>query len=712
MSDKISSEKDRISELITQLLSPHKIIRDILHDDIMITDLEANIIDTREFQRLRWLRQLGLTNLVYPGANHTRFEHSLGTLAIAQRIMDSVNANSYKDIEIQQHHRLLIRLCALVHDICCVPFGHTLEVEGRLLEPWWKDEKRIKCIFGEDSDIVRAMFEHEILKELSHLDKEFHPKEVLRKIKEVIISIKRNQDEFLDEPFIADIVNTADLLDYVKRDAYFTGIQEAYDERLLSCFYVTNYKGKPRLVLRLIDPSTGMMRRHILSDVLHLLRLRYSLSEKVYHHRAKIAASAMLASGVNAMLQNARLSVENLYAMTDEELVLQMKKSENEIENHLIENVLGRKFYKIVYELTFDEKGIEGPETVHKEKIINELRNPRRRYQIERELESRNNLKPGSVIIYCPLSEGVEKALEIIVLGGPRKTDMGSLEQITDERTREDIESITKKYRELWRMYVLVDPSLTKYEQDILRVACEELFRLPSAEERNGVSIIIPAYNEESMISRVILDIEKVMNSTRPYEIIVVDDGSADMTGEVARNLGAIVIQHDSNQGFGRAVWSGIKEAHYPTVVIIDANGQYDPKDIPRLIKPIETEGVDVVLGSRFLGEIRPGAMSFWDKVLNKVFTLIYSTCGIKMTDSQTGFRAYVKEKVENFPPTLNDFSSQGEMLAKMAKKRLQIKEVPIVYRPRVGIKYSTFSSVKQGLALFKSLIKIMLEAE
>jgi HD superfamily phosphohydrolase len=647
---------------------------------------------------------------VYPGANHTIFDHSLGTLAIAQKIIDYINANPYKEIEIKPYEQFFIRLSALLHDAGKAPFGHTLEDEGRILEPWWKEENIVNSVLGENSNFALEISRYRILRELSYLNRELQPTRILTKIRELIISVKSNQSELFDEPFVVDIVKTAELLDYIIRNAYFTGIIEAYDEKWLSNFYITEYNGKRRLVLRLISPQTKEIQKETFSSLLQFLQLYYSLVERVHNHRVTVAILAMLASAVNTMIQNGRLSIDNLYAMEDGELLSLMERSEGDREKRIIKNILDRNFYNIIYELTYDQNRIKGVEIAHEDRIMNELLDPRRRYEMERALEQMSNLDPGSVVIYCFSHKKMEDIMNIIVQCGPQQNDICPLNLFLIQKNKENIDiinTIMTKYRKLKKIYVLADPSLTEYERDKLRICCKRIFGIKSSEEKNGISIIIPAYNESFMIAHLISEIRSALNEARPYEILVVDDGSTDMTADIASDLGAIVIRHWSKKGYGQAVRSGVKEARYPIVVVMDAEGRYDPKDILHLIKPIEDGNADFVLGSRFLGKMRPYAMSLLEKISNRSITVIYNILGIKTTDSQTGFCAYLKRIAEKFPPIYNDFSYQGELLAIMAKKQFRIQEVPVTYRPRYGVKYAKFSLIRHAWNLFKFIYKL-----
>src|SRR5580700_8578986 len=124
-----------------------KLIRDAVHGDIELGPLEIELIDTREFQRLRGIRQLGTAYLVFPSAVHTRFEHSLGTSWMAQRIVNVVRRNHSVSADDEQ----LIRIASLLHDIMHIPFGHTLEDERRVLPRHDKDLQRVDYFLRESS---------------------------------------------------------------------------------------------------------------------------------------------------------------------------------------------------------------------------------------------------------------------------------------------------------------------------------------------------------------------------------------------------------------------------------------------------------------------------------------------------------------------------------------------------------------------------------
>src|ERR1044072_7241753 len=187
------------------IMTRKKLIRDAVHGDIEMGSLEVELMDTPEFQRLRGIKQLGTAYFVFPSAVHTRFEHSLGTSWMAHRILQSIQRN----LTISEDEEPLIRVSALLHDITHIPFGHTLEDERRVLPRHDKDEERVNY-FLRHSAVGR------ILKREG--------------IEDQIISIMRGGDDYA-----SDIVGgaiSADLLDYLRRDTYFCGLSQYYDQRI------------------------------------------------------------------------------------------------------------------------------------------------------------------------------------------------------------------------------------------------------------------------------------------------------------------------------------------------------------------------------------------------------------------------------------------------------------------------------------------------
>ena len=198
------------------------------------------------------------------------------------------------------------------------------------------------------------------------------------------------------------------------------------------------------------------------------------------------------------------------------------------------------------------------------------------------------------------------------------------------------------------------------------------------------LSVIIPTYNEEKTIEKILA---RVQATGLVDEIVVVDDGSVDNTRNILKNLDGTdnlrVILHERNQGKGAAVVTGIQQAGGDVLLIQDADLEYDPRDYPALLQPIEEELAEVVYGSRFLGGPRRTAM-FWHMVANKLLTLmtniLYNTI---LTDMETGYKVFCKEVVKDIKIHARGFDFEPEFTAKILKKRINIYEVPIRFAPR-----------------------------
>lgn len=191
----------------------------------------------------------------------------------------------------------------------------------------------------------------------------------------------------------------------------------------------------------------------------------------------------------------------------------------------------------------------------------------------------------------------------------------------------------------------------------------------------NNVYIVLPAYNEAPVIKNVINGVRKAGFDN----IIVVDDGSSDNTFQESLTTGAIVLRHLLNRGKGAATQTGLDAAkllHADFVVTIDADGQHDPKEIKKLLEPLKSGSADVVIGSRMLNVV---GMPFSRILMNKVGNFItYIFFGIKVSDSQSGFRAYSYNAVNSVYTYLDGYEFESEMLGEIRRANLRIKEVPI----------------------------------
>jgi len=198
------------------------------------------------------------------------------------------------------------------------------------------------------------------------------------------------------------------------------------------------------------------------------------------------------------------------------------------------------------------------------------------------------------------------------------------------------------------------------------------------------IVVTVPAYNEEATIAAVIKDIKETMNRNRyNYLVLVVDDGSRDRTKEAAKKAGAIVYSHPKNLGLAETFRSEVKkciELNADIIVHTDADGQYRAEDIPKLIKEIQ-KGNDLVLGSRFLGKIEE--MPLIKRMGNRAFSKVISNItGQKISDGQTGFRAFTREFAEKVR-IISDHTYTQEQIITGIKNKFKVSEVPIYFGRR-----------------------------
>ena len=215
------------------------------------------------------------------------------------------------------------------------------------------------------------------------------------------------------------------------------------------------------------------------------------------------------------------------------------------------------------------------------------------------------------------------------------------------------------------------------------------------------ITIGIPAYNEEKNIAKIITKLKKITDS-----IIVCDDGSSDMTSEIAKNLGVIVISHKKNMGYGaaiRTIFEKSAEIDSDILVTFDADGQHRIEDVSRVLHPLENNEADIVIGSRFLGKQSnvPNYRKLGIKVITQVTN---SSIKTKLTDSQSGFRAYSKQVLSKISLSEIGMGISTEILIKASSEGLRITEVPIT------ILYSgdtsTHNPVSHGTSVLFSTIK------
>lgn len=213
----------------------------------------------------------------------------------------------------------------------------------------------------------------------------------------------------------------------------------------------------------------------------------------------------------------------------------------------------------------------------------------------------------------------------------------------------------------------------------------------------------IPAFNVEKTIGGIVK--ESLLHVDK---VIVCDDGSTDNTARVAEENGAEVIKHERNYGYGAALitlFEKAREKNADIMVTLDGDGQHIPEFIPRLVAPLSYQGVDVVIGSRFLGG-DSSAPRFGTHGIKIVTAATNIGNNIKVTDAQSGFRAYSKRAIQLIHPTEYGMAASTEILTKVANKRLKLVEVPIV------ISYDGTESfspkIPSGVKVLMNVLKFM----
>lgn len=219
-----------------------------------------------------------------------------------------------------------------------------------------------------------------------------------------------------------------------------------------------------------------------------------------------------------------------------------------------------------------------------------------------------------------------------------------------------------------------------------------------------NVIVAIPCYNEEVAIGSVIIRSLKYAN-----KVLVIDDGSEDKTGEIAKLAGAEVITHKTNMGKGAGIkdaFNYIKDTGADVLVVIDGDGQHNPDEIPALVDPILNGEADIVNGSRFLennGNNVPG----YRRIGQEILTAATNTgTRLNITDTQNGFRAFSKKTFGIFSFRQNGMAIESEMLIDAAQAGARIKEVPI--NVRYDVEGSTMDPVTHGIGVLNPILNIV----
>jgi len=319
-----------------------KFIRDSLHGNLQLNEFEVKLIDTPQIQRLRRIKQLGFTYLVYPGANHTRFEHSIGTMYLASRLTNN--------LDLSNDQKEMLRICALLHDAGHGPFSHVSE---SVLE---KSHEELT------SKLIKKSYLSDILEE------KCDPKEIIK-----LISGKGSLGQIIS----GDL--DVDRMDYLLRDSYYTGV--AYGvidvERL-----IYNMKLEDNLILK----SKGVQAAE------SMLLARYFMYPSVYQHHTTRIINSMFRRCLNHLFKEGHINPENIYIYDDLDIIIKARYQKGFIGDmmHRLDN---RKLFKSVYSLKLDT--LENPNAVFKIK-------PDKIKTFEQEISEELNIPEEYVIVDVP----------------------------------------------------------------------------------------------------------------------------------------------------------------------------------------------------------------------------------------------------------------------------------------------------------------------
>lgn len=536
------------------LLTSLSVVRDPLHGDIRVTRLEKRIIDTAIFQRLRRVRQLAMVDLVYPGAVHNRFLHSLGTLHVCAQMMQNCR-NTEKmfrpfapqdhvfPVRVSYYAELLARLVALMHDCAHVPFGHVFEREAQVFEKdEWDDPFRTQVVFGTDGEIAKCIEEYFI----THFrDFPEHPLErsaaqtaaqlLLAEVREILLA-KKGAVHGLRYPFISDLVgNTicADLVDYVQRDMYFSGLTEGFGQRFLkhlailptefevtdfdgfspdSSFILRPYRGDDygqearqteevgkhkirqcRVVLMLYrynEQGIPSLKYNVLPEAIDLIRRRKLVAEKLYFHKNKLVATAMLAAAAYA---SGITNAERIWLLSDDEVlqgmangylsrsgVTALDQVRQKRAKVLAGKLLSRNLLKTVYRVGFHRNQDDPPgrrlwdeetgaysrfnTSENREPLIAALEKV-----IGLALAGDETAGIGLVAISCPHKDMQLKGFDMMVMMRHDAPTIQPLQQTVRQNIQDEIRVIQHGHEELWSLEVLVDRSVLQLSEPFLR---------------------------------------------------------------------------------------------------------------------------------------------------------------------------------------------------------------------------------------------------
>jgi len=400
-----------------------RILRDPVHGNIELDDLDLAIIDSEPFQRLRGIKQLGLVHLVFPGATHTRFEHSIGVKHLAEEIFRVVNS---KESIFSEEDLIYLKAAALLHDIAHPPFSHLLE---EVVKEYDIDHEKLARKIIEDSELKAILSDYGI------------------SIKDVCDIV-----EGLSPP-LSQIIKSdldADRLDYLQRDAYYCGVAYGViDSRILREFVV--HEGNLAVSEKGLYPAvTVLFARHTMFTV-------------VYGHKTSRAAGCMVVKAVRRALDECIISFSDLFKLTDDELLFILRNSNEKYCAEIANRIRRRRLFKMAYQLKGDSLRID---SILDFIFIKE--NVSEKMELEEEIANKAGVDSKYVALDIPENPVLEEA-NVKILTDKGLKDIKELSPIA--------KTLTDAYTFSWSVAVFTSEEYRSLVRDAAKETLEKFLR-------------------------------------------------------------------------------------------------------------------------------------------------------------------------------------------------------------------------------------------
>jgi hypothetical protein len=476
-------------------------IRDAIYGDIVLHDDEARLLDTYEMQRLRRIKQLGNACLVYPSANHSRFEHCLGTRWMAQKIVRISN------LPIKKADERILYKCALLHDVAEPAYTHATE---RLnFQGFPTHEQIIDYVF--DGTYKQKVLEKKTV-DAKFICDVLTNKEEREEIKSILTTIPKKSDK----PFMQELVKgyiDADVLDYLRRDSFFLGLPYGnYDDRIFASFRIIKFEGKEHTAFRDSQDT--------INAIMSILDSRYTLRRAAYLHHSVIIADDMFLEALNAALSDGTIDEYDVFICDDYELLAKMKGSIDA--SYFVDSLLNRNLFKRIYVIDS-----QAP------------------YELKKRVESlQNNIAETSDLIQRLSEKGGNNGSRILLHFNPPSgwkdfdhillvADDGTIRKL-GEKLPGDLSLLKDKYDSLWRFMVSGNMPSQEARSKIADL-CIEFFNY------KGSFIPKKSYDEirdlKKEIAPLISQLLKKVPASKAIFKILVDNNKPLSRDEIAKEL-------------------------------------------------------------------------------------------------------------------------------------------------------------------------------